>query len=228
MKRREKRHRLCWNAIPRPPNTARPQHPAMSLAAQLGRRQEAPPPAPEALIEDPAAAGHIAEVIKQLEPVFNPTGGKRSKTYKPHMFIPRRFTNSKLADKEDIAFPLFVNGMAGMILNALHDQGTVAAAMCRHLREAAEDAAVRPWASVREWSKCIFDRIERGEIDWTYLNEIQRERMHIALNWAPPEKALYPCALYNARACPEPDSHNEDGVTYRHVCAYCHYANAIV
>ena len=214
--------------IPRPPNTARPTHPAMSLAAQLARRPDAPPPAPEALIEDPVAADHIAQVIKQLEPAFKNTGGKPVKTYKPHMFIPRRYVNKKMVDKEDVSFPLYVNGMAGMILNALPDHGTVAAALCRHLRETAEDTVVRPWAVAREWSKAIFDRIERGEIDRSFINEIQRERMQVALTWVPPEKKLYPCALYNAKACPEPDSHTEDGITYHHVCAYCHYASAVV
>ena len=201
------------------------QPPRMTLAAQLGRRHDAPPPAPEALIEDPTAAGHIAEVIKHLEPVFQGTGGKRNHVLKPHLFIPRRFASKKATDKEDISFPLFVNGMAGIILNSLNDQGMVAAALCRHLHEAAEDTAIRPWPVAREWSKTIFDRIERGEISWNHYNEIQRERLHSALAWVPPEKALYPCALFNGKACQEPDSHTEDGVTFRHVCAYCHYAN---
>ena len=141
------------------------------------------------------------------------------------MFIPRRYASKKTNDKEDISFPLFVNGIAGIILNSLQDQGTVAAALCRHLREAAEDTVARPWYIAREWSKTIFDRLERGEITWSHYHEIQRERLHSALTWVPPEKAIYPCALFNKKACPESDSHTEEGATYRHVCAYCHYAN---
>ena len=201
----------------------------LPLAATLQSRcPDAPPPPPEAIIDEPVAAMHIAEVIKQLEPVFQGTGGKRSHILKPHMFIPRRFANKKAIDREDISFPLFTNGMAGLILNAMRDQGTTAAALCRHLREATEDTAKRPWPLTREWSKTIFDRMERGEIDWGHYSEIQRERMQAALAYAPPEKALYPCALYNNKACPEPDSHVEDGVMYRHVCAYCHYAINVV
>ena len=198
--------------------------PKQPLAAHLGFRADAPPPPPEALVDDPVAAGHIAEMIRHLEPVFQQTGGKRDSILKPHMFIPRRFANKKLADKEDIS--LFVNGMSGLILNSLRDQSTVAAALCRHLREAAKDMAKRPWAVAREWSKTIFDRIKRREIEWSHYNEIQRERLQSALSWSPPEKAIYPCALYNGKACQEPDSHTEEGVTYRHICAHCFYANS--
>ena len=208
-------YRTAETPYPRPqPNT---------LAAQLGHFQQAPPPPPEAILDNPAAAGTIADALRSLDPVFQATGGKTHTIVKPHMFIPRRFVNKKAVEKEDISFPLYMNGLAGMILNALPDQSTRAAALCRHLREAAEDAVDKPWPVVREWSKSVFDRMERGEITWDTYSEIQNDRLKLTLSWAPPERAIYPCALFQNRQCPEPDSHTEHAVTYRHVCAFCYY-----
>ena len=82
------------------------------------------------------------------------------------MFIPRRYSNKKSLDNENIPFPLYVNGLAGMILNDMPDQRMQAASLCRHLREVAEDAVERPWQVVRKWSKSTFDRIDRSEICW--------------------------------------------------------------
>ena len=65
-----------------------------------------------------------------------------------------------------VSFPLNVNGLIGMILNALPDQSSRATSSCRHLREAAEDRADKPWPIVWEWSKAVFERIDMDEITW--------------------------------------------------------------
>ena len=212
--------------VPRVQDTPYPRPQPHSIAARMGRQPDDPPPPPEALIQEPVAMAHIAEAIRHLEPTFAATGGKRDTILKPHMFIPRRHVNRKATDPEDISFPLFVNGMAGLILNKLPDQGSTAAALARHLREVAEDTIDRPWQVAREWSKTTFDKIQRGEVTWNEYSEIQRERLRNNMVWVPQEKVVYPCALYNAKGgsvCDAPDSHKESGITARHVCAHCYY-----
>ena len=173
----------------------------------VGNYREAVPQAPEALYKDPLAAKHIAAALRHLEPAFNPTGGNTANVLKPHMFVPRRLVNKKSLDKEDISFPLCVNSMAGMILNAMPDHRSRPAALCRHLREVAKNVAVRPWPVARECSKATIDKLNIMEITWADYSEIQHDRMHINMMYVPPEKAIYPCALYQNLACEEPDSH---------------------
>ena len=79
------------SAVPTQLQRVTPRRQQYSLATHLQRRPDASPPPPEALVEDPIAASHIAEVLKQ--PAFQGTGGKINQVLKPHMFIPRKFAS---------------------------------------------------------------------------------------------------------------------------------------
>ena len=198
--------------------------PAAAMAAPLPPlpRSHVPPP-PEAMFDEPGVAGHLAEALRNLEPSMGRTGGKVPNTYKPHMFIPIRFRAKKPNERDDLTFPLYVNGMTGIILNAMSDQASRPAAICRHLREVAEDVADRKWESVRRWSKAIFDRMERSEVTWDMYDEIQRERMKLSYSAPPPQRVVTICLPYNRQECPESDIHVTDDVQYRHVCGYCFF-----
>ena len=164
------------------------------------------------------------DALHQLDAHFAPTGGNYPTVNKPHLFVPRRYLPRKPVDKEDLPFPTFVHGLAGMILNALHDQSSLAAALARHMREVAEDAIDRPWVGVHEWSKCIFERLERKDISWDNYAEIQRERYKLSYNAQPIEKQVIPCPAFNGKGCQSPDTH-EDGIySLRHVCSFCYHA----
>ena len=69
------------------------------------RHTEPPVPAPDQLVVESSAVGHIAAAIKQLDPTFTNTAGK-AKTLKPSMFISKRLLGKK-NDMDDLSFPLF-------------------------------------------------------------------------------------------------------------------------
>ena len=113
--------------------------------AENKRRSRAFPQPPEPMADDPEIPDNIADALRLLDPSFKPTGGKKSHITKPHLYIPRRFREGKASEQENVPFPQFVTGMAGMVLSMMGDQASPAAAACRHLREAAEDHITRPW-----------------------------------------------------------------------------------
>ena len=147
---------------------------------------------PQAMLEHPHVATHS---FKSLEPSMGVTGGKRNNIYRPYMFILSRFRSKKQVEQEDLSFPLYVNGMTGIILNAFSDRASRPASVCRHLREVAEDVADKRLESVRRWTKTIFDQLDTGELSWEAYEEIQRERMKLSYT-APQCSALSPYAYH--------------------------------
>ena len=206
-----------WATTPRPSSRSVQ---AIGNPPQPLRHTGPPVPTPDHLVAESSAVGHIA-AAKQLDPTFTNTAGN-AKTLKPSMFISKRLLGKK-NDMDDLLFPLYVHGITGLILNALQDQNTVAAAACRHAREVAEDAAARPWSAVLEWTNTVFERMEKGEISWANYDEIQRDRMRISLVSSVPEKLNIPCLAYNYKTCKHADSHDELGICLRHICGYCLY-----
>ena len=191
-------------------------------------RRAAFPPPPEAMAAAPGIQEHIHEALKQLDPSYKPTGGKNTEpaTAKPHLFIPKRPRDSKLkvSEQEDIPFAHFVTGMAGMVLSMMDDQASPAAAACRHLREAAEDHITRPWPTVREWSKTLFDRLALGEIEWDDYEEMHRERIKICFSAPPKVATIVPCPFFSAGNCDHTNCHEEGDLSLRHICPFCYVA----
>ena len=129
---------------------AAPQVPTTGISlpsANMAARPSAPLP-PKAMLDDPRVAEHLAEALNNLDLYLGSTAGKKSSIYKPHMFIPVRFEAKKQSAQEDLSFPLYVNGITGIILNAISDQASRPASICRHLRELAEDVTDKEWQSV--------------------------------------------------------------------------------
>ena len=191
------------------------------------RRSKAFPPPPEALTSEPEIPESIAEALRQLDPSFKAIGGKKSMGTRPHLFIPKRYRPMKASEQEDIPFTHFITGMAGMVLlSMLDDQSSPAAAACHHLHEAAEDHISRPWSTVRDWSKTMFDRLNLGEIAWDDYEEMQRERIKICFS-APPKVAIVvPCPHFSAGNCPQSACHDEGELSLRHICPFCYASGA--
>ena len=190
------------------------------------RRERTYPPAPEAMVEDTGLHEQITEALKRLDPHYKATGGKKNTVPKPHFFVPKRHKNAKAGEQEDIPFPQFVTGMAGMVLSMIEDQSSPAAAACRHLREAADDHITRPWSTVREWSKTMFERMTLGEIMWDDYDEIQRERLKICLSAPPTVPIIVPCPKFSAGNCEHSSCHDEGTFSLRHICPFCYASGA--
>ena len=177
-------------------------------------RHTAFPPPPEAMAAAPGIQEYINEAIKQLDPTYKTTGGKRADptiTAKPHLFIPKRFRDPglKASEQEDIPFPHFVTGMAGMVLSMLDDQASLVPAL---------------ESTVREWSKTLFDRLQLGEIEWDDYAEMRNERIKIYFSAPPKVTTIIPCPFYSAGNCEYNTSHEEGQLSLRHICPFCYAA----
>ena len=202
---------------PRTPKKRRRRHDRLEYAF---------PPPPEAIDDDPGIHDQITDALTKLDPAYKPSGGKKSTVKRPHMFIPKRLRDQRLkvSEQEDVQFPHFVTGMAGMVLSLMDDQASPAAAACRHLREAAEDHILRPWKVVRDWSKTLFDRMNAGEIEWDDYAEMQRERLMICLSAPPKQPTVVPCPYFSAGNCEYTSCHEEGELSLRHICPFCYAA----
>ena len=211
-----------------PPDIEEEETDPPPTAAQNGakpqRRDKAYPPPPEAAPDEPALPEQIVEALKRVDPSFRPSGGKKSASIKPHLYVPRRHRAAKASEQENIPFPQFVNGMAGMVLSMMPDQSLPAAAACRHLREAAEDHMTRTWPVVREWSKVVFERMSLGELAWDDYDEIQRERIKLCFSAPPRMSAIVPCPHFNGGNCEYDACHEEGPLSLRHICPFCYAA----
>ena len=190
------------------------------------RRDRPFPPPPQALADEPGLQDQIDSALQLLNPSFKPTGGKKAMVTKPHLYIPKLFRSSKTSEQENVPFPQFVTGMAGMVLAMLGDQSSPAAAACRHLREAAEDHITRPWSMVREWSKTMFDRLNIGEIAWDDYDEMLHERIKLCFSAPPKVPMVVPCPYFSAGNCEHSACHDEGDLSLRHICPFCYASGA--
>ena len=102
----------------------------------------------------------------------------------------------------------------------------------RHLRDVTHNAMERPWSAVRKWSQTVFDAVENGDFCWADRQEIQNERIRIAMTGpqqatAKPgsqagRRAEYLCREFNAKGgCRHRGDHMDGNVNVLHLCAFC-------
>lgn len=209
--------------------------------------QNIPPPA--SLIREENRHGYLDSLIAREEFRPAPTNGKHqsreSGIVKPYFYIERegiQTVKQKLDMRASMSLIEYINCFV-LLLNDhdAYDQSDKDD-MLKHLAAVTTDAMARPWQSVRRWSQCIWDAIEKGKCGWNSHQYIQDERVRVSYSsaphaptpcttnntltppggGAPPQAAALLCRDYNsAQGCRFTGTHESSMVKYIHACAYC-------
>ena len=183
--------------------------------------------------------------LQRAEPQFDTQKGKdtirdfyvNNPIPRPYMFLQGpgfRTPKDKAAHRDKMSFHEYVLAFTNMLKDKRACTQEDWPELVAHLNQVACDAQSRQWENVRAWSDHVFTRIESGDINWSAKDEIQFDRMRLSL--APDSRPLEKltsdnatakqvvCSDFNARRCKHRDNHVEVGITFLHVCAWCHAA----
>ena len=165
---------------------------------------------------------------------------------KPHMYINRPGCNSlaqKLAARNTMTEREYIAAYMAM----LHDEEVYDPRdyrdMVDHLRCITEDTMRKPWATVRDWSQKLFDKIEKKQLRWSDKQGIQNDRFTAHTTLPAEERSApvsnnevrgargrleaepheRPCTIFNSiKKCPLPTHHQDGPHDVVHACAHCY------
>ena len=193
------------------------------------RRSSSPRGRAPAHAAQPAAAAYPdpARVLAQQYPqIGNPTGKRLSRrrlTLEPYRSLPPDLKTraSERRSRRDLTFPEHVCGAIRMLFPTI-DPLSEPHAVLKHLSQVAEDAAILPWAAVRE---ACMAHIEDGDATWHDQELFTNDRTK--LSWIKGRQLesslLALCPDFNAGVCKEKATHSDQGRTWTHECAQCLY-----
>ena len=156
---------------------------------------------------------------------------------KPYMYIVRESCQTE-KQKLDVRCELtaleYINAMVKLAMDSSAYDPRDQPHILSHLRDVSHDAMERPWNAVRRWSQAIFDAVERGDFCWYDRQDIQNERIRIAMTAplsianarkqgnASSNYSEFICREYNTKAgCRHRGEHTEGSVKLLHICAFC-------
>ena len=115
--------------------------------------------------------------------------------------------------------------------------------MIDHLRHVTEDTMRKPWATVRDWSQKLFDKVEKKQLKWADKQAIQNDRFTAQTPLLQEERTApgqatdaratrgrieaepheRPCNTFNStRKCTQPQHHQDGPHDVVHACAHCY------
>ena len=84
------------------------------------------------------------------------------------------------------------------------------------------------WDIARGANAVIYQALEQDRVQWLQTNEIDKllnlytQRVSVSeVNRQPSSARKITCSHYNTGRCMKESDHTKDGITYRHICAYC-------
>ena len=161
---------------------------------------------------------------------------------KPYMFIQKPSLSNmkkKLEYRGSVSAQEYVAAFVRMLSDHRARDPSILVHQIAHLRDVTQDIINFSWPSVREWSHCVFDSIERGDYFWTDVQDIQNDRFRLSYRGRSGQahdshtpahgegddrlrEAV--CIDFNNRVCShggKGKSHVEGSVRLLHVCMYC-------
>ena len=240
--------RLVDVATARQPTLQRASTPAPHRAPTEPNHYRDQYPPPRALVTEENRDGYVDYYSRadRFQPPVNK--GKRDqmdtepKICKPYMYIIRETCQTmkqKLEVRCELSALEYTNALIKLLMDPQGADPEDRPHIMRHLRDVTHDAMERPWSAVRKWSQSVFDSVELGDFCWAEHQEIQNERVRIAMT-APFQQVNAPqgggaqgaakteflCRDYNSKSgCRHRADHNEGQVRVLHLCAFCDAVN---
>ena len=140
----------------------------------------------------------------------------------PHFHV-HTITNgtSTPAEYEKLSMAQFFQGFA-LSLKKEQDP-TIREHMLDHMANLGEDASTSPWPVVRACHALILQKMELGLLDWS--DQAKMEKIRNKCTTGSLKAALVqtkPCPQFQNGKCQAQGDHEDNGQTYRHICAFCY------
>ena len=142
----------------------------------------------------------------------------------PHEFV-YAGPNRKIIPYDELNIQQF---NLGFIRIAMQQQPHIKDLMFQYLAKVIQSSLDTSFEHVRAAHAVVLQEMERGVIDWTNVDEIEKLRILYTNKHSnnsdgnSSESKRTICNNYNMSRCKASSDHSRDNITFRHICGYCY------